>query len=111
MIFSIMMMLTMIMMPAQAENNAMMHITVNTEMLSKALNTNNDQAEAVSTVMTLFDMQTATIATEDNDSVRNRMMTNAINENVKLMRSILNKEQMKTYLTLLNTTLTNRGIK
>ena len=111
-IMCIVMMLSMITVAnADEMNTNAFHLTVNTNALNKTLDTNNDQAEAVSTVMNLFDMQTATVAIEDNDSVRAKMMDNAVNENVKLMRSILNSNQMKTYLTLLNTTLVNRGLK
>ena len=112
MIMCIVMMLSMITVANAGEMNTnAFHLTVNANALNKTLGTNNDQADAVSTVMSLFDMQTATVATEDNDDVRNKMLKNAVNENVKLMRGILNSNQMKTYLTLLNATLSNRGLK
>ena len=35
---------------------------------------------------------------------------NAINNDLRFMRSVLNKKQYKRYLLLLNTTLVNRGL-
>ena len=38
------------------------------------------------------------------------MLNRAIENDVKWMRYVLNNEQMRTYLMLLNTTLNNRGL-
>ena len=109
----IVMMLSMISVNAE-ENNAMnaeaFHVNVNTEKLAYVLDANNDQAEAISDVMNMFEMQTRCIATESNDSVRKNMMKSAINDNVRLMSSVLNRGQMKTYLSLLNATMQNREV-
>ena len=41
---------------------------------------------------------------------RDAMVKRAISNDVKWMRYILNKYQMRTYLTLLNATMKNRGL-
>ena len=96
---------------AEEMNANAFHVTVNTKALNKTLDTNNDQAEAVTTVMSLLDNQTMCVMTETNDETRKKMLANAVNENVKLMRSILNDMQYKKYLSLLNATMANRGLK
>ena len=100
---------------ANAENTSVMnaeafHITVNTKALNRALEVNEDQAETVVTVMNMFDMQTNAVMMEKNENIRRNMLKSAISENVRLMRSVLSADQMRTYLKVLNVTLQNRGI-
>ena len=50
------------------------------------------------------------VAAEYGKNDRKAMMNRAIENDVKWMRYVLNNEQMRTYLMLLNTTLNNRGL-
>ena len=111
----IVMMLSMIMTNVNAEETSTMkaeafHIEVNSKALARTLDAEGDQVEAINDVMTVFEMQTKCISTETNDRVRRTMMKNAVNDNVRLMRGVLNNDQMKTYLKVLNVTLQNRGV-
>ena len=109
----IMMMLSIITTKAEDTNtmNAeAFHIQCNVKSLAKVLDATKDQAEAVNDVMSLFEMQTALVATEENDNIRKNMMKSAVKDNVRLMNSVLNKDQMASYLRVLNATLKNRNV-
>ena len=84
---------------------------VNTERLASSLGASKDQAEAVNDVMTLFNQQMANIAVEQTDTARQRMLDNTVKMNTGYMKQILDRDQYKWYLVLLNTTLNNRGLK
>lgn len=86
------------------------NISVNTEKLTESLDASTDQAEAICDVMTLFNQQMANISVEESDSARQKMLDNTIKMNTSYMKHILDKDQYKKYLMLLNTTLVNRGI-
>jgi hypothetical protein len=51
-----------------------------------------------------------TYAAQYGNADREAMVKDAINTDVKRMRRVLNAEQMKKYLMLLNITLNNRGL-
>jgi hypothetical protein len=86
------------------------NMSVNTERLAESLGASADQAEAICDVMTLFNQQMANMSVEESDSVRQKMLDNTIKMNTSYMKHILDKDQYKKYLMLLNTTLVNRGI-
>ena len=114
MIFCIMLMMLSIITTKAEDTNTMnaeaFHIQCNVKSLAKALDATTDQAEAVNDVMILFEMQTALIATEENDNIRKNMMKSAVKDNVRLMNSVLTKDQMAYYLRVLNATLQNRNV-
>ena len=86
------------------------NMNVNMGSLSEALSLNIDQAEAVADVHKNFTadmMNAATAASEE----RAALVDKAINKDLKYMRTILSNGQYRKYLTLLNTTLVNRGLK
>ena len=96
---------------AETNTNDIMHISVNTTKLAQALNANNDQAEAIHYTMNMLDIATQSIAYEKEGEARRKMLENAVKDNVRLMRGVLNDKQFKRYLTLLNVTLVNRGLR
>lgn len=97
------------------ENNTMnveaYNMNVNTEMLSKSLNASKDQVECINDIMNLFCVQMETIKYETTEVTREKMLNNTLEMNINYMKQILNKDQYKKYLMLLNTTLTNRGLR
>lgn len=84
---------------------------VNLTKLSESLNASSDQSDAIIDVMNLFVNQMECIKTVGSTSSREKMLNNAVEMNIKYMKSILNREQYKRYLTILNSTLVNRGLK
>ena len=86
------------------------NMNVNMGSLSEALCLNLDQAEAVADVHKNFTADMMNAATAANDE-RAAMIDKAINKDLKYMHTILSNAQYRKYLTLLNTTLVNRGLK
>ena len=108
-------MFTMTMSFAENENNNAVRsveaydMTVNMRKLSVALGLTFDQIEAVENIHGIFtaEMQMAAHA-EEND--RKERVKKAVERDIKWMHYVLNEKQYRAYLTLLNTTLNNRGI-
>ena len=111
MILSLMLCLNINANEANAMNTEAYTMNVNSEVLSKTLNASKDQAECIHDIMNLFSVQMENIKTETVESSRQKMLDNTINMNINYMKQILDKEQYKKYLILLNTTLTNKGLK
>ena len=84
-------------------------LNINMNKLSKALNLADDQKEAVAEIHHTFAAELK-FAAEYGKNDRKAMLNRAIENDVKWMRYVLNNEQMRTYLMLLNTTLNNRGL-
>jgi len=84
-------------------------MSVNMRKLSVALGLTTDQMEAVESIHNTFnaEMQLAALA---NEADRNEKVTKAVERDIKWMRYVLDNKQYRTYLTLLNTTLNNRGL-
>ncbi len=85
-------------------------MSVNLERLSKVLELSNDQIGAFEEIHKTFCaemMFAAQYAAEDRDP----LVEKAIKKDVAYMGYILSKEQMRRYLTLLNLTLVNRGLR
>ena len=94
---------------AEVSNLEAYEMNINMNKLSKALGLYDDQKEAVEEVHHTFAAElkfAAVYGKKDRDT----MMKRAISNDVKWMRYILDKDQMHTYLLLLNTTLRNRGL-
>ena len=82
---------------------------VNYYKLGEALDLSSDQLEAVKDIHHEFCANMMSVAAA-NKEARPAMMKNAINNDLRFMRSVLNKKQYKRYLLLLNTTLVYRGL-
>ena len=85
-------------------------IEINVNSLARFLELSVDQRTPVEDVQKVFTESLRCAAVMGNDS-RNRMVKNAIDYDLNHMRYILNDEQYKKYVRILNVTLTNRGIK
>ena len=97
---------------AEENTNATAAFNMNVKMgsLASALSLNIDQAEAVADVHKNFTadmMNAATASAED----RAAMIDKAVLKDLKYMHVILNNNQYRKYVMLLNTTLINRGLK
>ncbi len=84
-------------------------LTFNSSALSDALALTLDQEDAMNDVHKSFSTEMANAA-QANGSERTDLVNKAVLKNLKYMRSILNANQYKKYVMLLNTTLYNRGI-
>ena len=94
---------------ANVENMEAYELNINMNKLSKALNLADDQKEAVAEIHHTFASELM-FAAQYGSSDRKALVDRAIENDVKWMRYVLNDKQMRTYLTLLNTTLNNRGL-
>jgi glutamine amidotransferase-like uncharacterized protein len=86
------------------------NMNVNMDKLASYLELSMDQAEAVEDVHKTFcaDMMNAATASKDE---RQNMLNKAVVKDLKYMHSILDNDQYRKYLTVLNATLNNRGIQ
>jgi hypothetical protein len=96
---------------AEIERINKYNIRVNTSKLADCLQLTTDQIDAVETVSDELSNDMMFAATECNDKNRNAVTKNVVEKNIKHMSYILNGDQYRKYLTLLNVTLNNRNIK
>ena len=97
-----------------AENEAVnsveaYNINANINSLVRFLNLSNDQIESVESVQKVFE-ENLRCASFMNGESRKNMVTNSIEYDLKNMSYVLNKEQYRKYLTVLNATISNRNI-
>lgn len=82
---------------------------VNMHKLSDALSLSAEQEDVVTEIHRRFARDLwAAARTRKND--RKERVEKALDKNVMRMRSILDNKQMRTYLTILNVTVNNRGL-
>lgn len=96
---------------ARSANNVEAYdMKVNFRKLALTLNLNVDQMDAVEQIHTTFcqDMMLAAYANKDE---REAMVDEAVKKDVRYMRYVLDRDQYRKYLILLNLTLQNRGLK
>ena len=109
-------MMTMTMSFAENENTTAVKgieaydMTVNMRKLAVTLGLNFDQMEAVEDIHHQFVQEMMMAATAESDE-REALVDEALKKDVRYMRYVLNDKQYRTYLTLLNVTLHNRGLK
>ena len=84
-------------------------MTTNYTSLGRALNLTESQMADVKEIHDVFCSDLATIAYA-NESARKAMLNNAVKKELREMHHVLNNEQYRTYVMLLNTTLNNRGL-
>ncbi len=94
---------------ASVNNLEAYELNINMNKLSSALNLADDQKEAVADIHHTFASELM-FAAQYNSDDRKALVNRAIENDVKWMRYVLNDKQMRTYLTLLNTTINNRGL-
>ena len=98
-----------------AENEGMntteaYNMTVNMKMLARTLNLSQDQIESVAEVHKTFSSEMV-FAAQYGKEERTKMVEKAVNKDLAYMNYILNKDQYRKYVMLLNMTLINRGLK
>jgi hypothetical protein len=98
-----------------AENEGMntteaYNMTVNMKNLARTLNLSQDQVEGVAEVHKTFSSEMM-FAAQYGKEERTKMVEKAINKDLAYMNYILNKDQYRKYVMLLNMTLINRGLK
>ena len=100
---------------AFAENEATTNveaynISANINSLVKYLDLSKDQVESFENVQKVFEDSLRGASVMGNDG-RKKMVKNSIDFDLKNMKFILNDEQFKKYVKILNVTLVNRGIE
>lgn len=116
MMLTIAMALTMTVAFAEGENEKnnqnvqAYNMRVNISMLAKALQLNSDQIETVQFVQEQFSREMMNVA-EATEEERPEKMQKAVNRDLANMRYILNEDQYRTYVRILNVTLHNRGLR
>ena len=109
-------MMTMTVANAENENNNTVQaanayeMTVNMRKLAVTLGLNMDQMEAVQDIHHQF-CNEMMLASQAEGEERDTLMEQAVKKDVRYMSYVLDKNQYRTYLLLLNTTLHNRGLR
>ena len=94
---------------ANVSNVEAYDLNINMNKLSDALELADDQKEAVENIHHTFAAEMS-FAAQYGEGERDAMVKRAIENDVKWMRYVLNDEQMRKYLVLLNATINNRGL-
>lgn len=96
---------------ANEENEAaeVYNMNVNMGSLASALNLTIDQVDAVADVNKNFSAEMMNAASASKDE-RQALVKKAIDKDLQYMHTILDKEQYRKYVVLLNTTINNRGL-
>lgn len=95
---------------ASLNSTEVYNMTVNMNKLSQALSLSKDQIESVAEVHKTFSAEMM-FAAQTVGEERQMMVEKAIRKDLAWMDYILNKEQYRKYVMLLNMTLINRGLK
>lgn len=82
---------------------------VNHRRLATTLEMSLDQMEMSETVLNELANDMLFASSMESDESKNKIVSNAVKKNIRYMGYILNKEQYKKYITLLNLTLQNKG--
>ncbi len=115
MILTLVAMLSMTTAFAEGENTAKVEsmeaykLNINMDKLSSALDLADDQKEAVADIHHTFAAELM-FAAQYGKNDRKALVERAISNDVKWMRYVLNDKQYHIYLTLLNSTINNRGL-
>ena len=111
-VLTVVAMLTFTMASAENENmnatNAYV-MDVNMNSLARALSRSNEQIEAVKDIHATFCTEMLNAATADRAD-RVRLTKEAVKHDLKNLAAVLDRQQMRTYIGILNTTFNNRGI-
>ena len=93
----------------QGNNTSVYELNVNMNQLARTLSLTEGQKYEVQGIMDTFAKELKE-AGESEDLYRSMRVKEAINKDVKNMRRVLNKKQMRTFLNVLNSTVANRGL-
>lgn len=85
------------------------NITINTSMLGRALKLSEEQLVVVDEINKEFSADMTSVAAADKES-RKAMMDEAVKKDLRSMHEVLNRKQYKTYVRILDATITNRGL-
>ena len=77
--------------------------------LAYILNMSSDQIEMSNDIISEFERDMVFASVMDTEESRSAVVANAVKKNIKYMHYILNENQYKKYLMLLNLTLEHRG--
>ena len=93
-----------------SSNEAIYVMDNNTGSLARCLRLEPDQEAEVERIQSIFtaDMKDAFKASDDKQQVKLRK---AVKRNLRQLSYILNRDQMRTYLRIINATFVNRGIQ
>lgn len=99
---------------ALAENESMnmnnvYAMNVNYGSLSRALNLSDDQLEAVKDIHSAFNAAMINAASADADDAK-AIIASALDFDLREMRAVLDNDQFRKYITILNATFNNRGL-
>ena len=83
---------------------------VRTERIVRYLDIYSGQFDKVALVNEYFSDQLQKISRIKDEDVRAKKVREAVSENLSLMKGILNVEQYRKYVTLLNLTIRNKGL-
>ena len=109
-------MMTITMAHAENENNNTVEtvnaydMSVNIRRLAVTLGLNYDQMEVVSDIHRQF-CNEMLLAAQATGEERDQQVEAAVKKDARYMRYVLDNKQYRKYLLLLNTTLTNRGLR
>ena len=84
-------------------------LNINMDKRAEALKLADDQKEAVADIHHTFASELM-FAAQYGANDRKKLVARALDNDVKWMRYVLNEKQFRTYLTLLNSTISNRGL-
>lgn len=114
-VLAIVAMLSMTMAKAENENLNTTNATsayafdVNMKSLSRALLLSSDQFDAVSGIQNTFNIEMMNAATADR-SDRTELTKTAVQHCLRHLSQVLDRDQMRKYISILNATFNNRGI-
>ncbi len=83
---------------------------LNATNIVRSLDLTADQYEKVIAGNETFLYETRTATYKKDENAQKKSFDKALHRNVKYMKTVLNKEQYRKYLMLLNLTLNNRGL-
>ena len=95
---------------ANLNNTEAYNMTVNMKKLGQALNLSKDQVESFAEIHKTFSAEMV-FAAQAQGEEREKMVDKAIKKDLAYMGYILNRDQYRRYVMLLNMTLVNRGLK
>lgn len=95
---------------ASASNRGMWNWDVNAGRLTECLALSSSQYDNVAMACEYFSTRLLKAANSNDEASRSELVRNAVLGNLKLMKSALDKQQYRKYVTLLNLTLHNKGL-